>query len=123
MISFRYIPPNSKVYVITDATKRKAVTAYESFFTRPMYTEPYYSKDQNEQRNAVVGFVEQDICMAKVKHIKHEDLTHVDVHQVDLWELKEHAHTLVMPLIVYVTYTELYYYAAHKKKTSFDSPP
>ena len=99
MVSYRFLSQDTRVFVITQCEPARTTP----FFKRKIYSEPYYSAERRDERNAIVGFVHKDVCDKRKHQIKQDELLYIDTVDVDLWELKCHADALVMPLIVYTS--------------------
>lgn len=90
--SFRYVPAYSKVYYVgrRGTTHRSTGVA--------VYTEPFYSRETNETRNALYAY-----CNEAAAEYKRTEVVEGEVMTESVEELKYLSALLRMPLVVEVT--------------------
>ncbi len=108
---YRYLDNNRPVYVIKRACK--------DIGKPQIYSEPYYSKERREARNAIVAYVDKELCYQKLFILQNTD-TSLYIKQYELIDLEGKCLSLAMPLNVVINeycdieekkeYSEIFYY-------------
>jgi len=97
--TFRYIPNNSKVYVISKAVNPQALTT-KGIFQSMVYTEPFMGAD-DMIRNAVLAYQDESVCCMMLNLMKEEkEMKDVESKELDLIDLKGYCDSIAMPLTV-----------------------
>lgn len=115
---YRFMPDNTIVYYITKHVHAN-VRPQISKIPLTIYSEPYYSKERNEQTNSVVCYNNIDTAIQKCNSIN-EIHANCEIDSILLRDLKYYTLLLRMPLLLeinsycdirdYNEYVDVYYY-------------
>lgn len=130
---YRYIDTNKPVYVIK-RIKSNNIPNYKY----EIYSEPYYSKERKELRNAIIAYTNKDMCYQKVNTLKlynshyspkyslYNNNEYVKVFKEELIDLEGYCLNISMPLNVIINeycildekkeYNEIFFYDSDKDK-------
>lgn len=98
--TFRYIPQNSKVHIITKTIPPK-ITTSEGIFRTHIYSAPFMGAD-DMIRNAVVAYQCGYISRSQVDIIlsDNQDIKDIEHKEIPLMDLQGYCDSISMPLIV-----------------------
>ncbi len=97
--SFRYLDSKHNIYYISKTEKNRP----KNFYSSLVYTRPFHSKEKNETRNVLIGYISKDMGDIKVHEfmdvLKDEEYDLV-LKKMSLEDFKHLSSILRTPLIV-----------------------
>lgn len=99
--SFRHINGKQNVYCIV---KRWKYSDKDNIYNKQYYTTPFYSKNQRELRNVLVGYLSEELCKIKLNDILleeyNDDTQIIEPELIYLDDYKHFSTVFKSPLVV-----------------------